>query len=227
MPNNRYDEKEAGDLHYTNWRWEYNFYREQLKIHDEWQSLVNDYPNAKAEWDKRQAAFELALIREEAYKEWRRRKPVYEQWEIIKENHDQWLALPSEQRALIPEPPEPGPAPPHPGPQPETLVLIYPGNEPQDPSNYEPENPSEPEAFKGPKATIEKDMTVTWSGPGTGDWNDPSWLTEWVDIENPIIPANRFVVNRRYEFYRDPDWGNKPQVWGEAFELEEETEEEA
>jgi hypothetical protein len=227
MPNNRYDEKEAEDLHYTNWKGEYDFYLYQLKEHDEWQSLVDDYPNAKAEWDTRQAAFELALIREEAYEEWQRRKPVYEEWETIKETHDQWLALPPEERALTPEPPHPGAAPPHPGPQPETLVRIYPGPEPEDLSDQEPDEPSEPQAFSGPAATLEKDFSVTWSGPGTGAWDDPSWLTGWTVIEHPIIPANRFVVNRRYEFYRDPDWGNKPQVWGGAFELEEETEEEA
>jgi hypothetical protein len=64
---------------------------------------------------------------------------------------------------------------------------------------------------------VSQDNVVEWAGPGTGDIDDPSWLTDWVVIDPPYDPGERRVVNIRYTCYSGTKYGSKPQVMGEAF----------
>lgn len=68
-------------------------------------------------------------------------------------------------------------------------------------------------------ATLDKDLTVVWVGPGSGDQADPSWLTAWNEITAPLVPGVRRVVNVRYESYKSLRFGTKPQLTGEGFAL--------
>lgn len=65
---------------------------------------------------------------------------------------------------------------------------------------------------------VSQDNVVVWTGPGTGDSSDPSWLTPFVEIEPPEITAECRIVNIRYTCYTGAKYGVKPQVMGEAFE---------
>lgn len=62
------------------------------------------------------------------------------------------------------------------------------------------------------------DQTWEWTGPGDPEDAD-SWKSGWYEIAPPEDPGERRVVNIRFECYRCPLFGNKPQVTGEAVEL--------
>jgi len=68
---------------------------------------------------------------------------------------------------------------------------------------------------------VSRDNVLEWTGPGTGDQDDPSWLTEWVEIDPPDAPGERRIVNIRYTCYSGTKFGVKPQVMGEALEIPE------
>jgi hypothetical protein len=83
-----------------------------------------------------------------------------------------------------------------------------------------PTIPANPEAAPTPAATIEADLTYTWGGPGdTEDPDDASWFSDWYDLAPPTESGNKRVVNVRFECYGVNDYGNKPQVTGEAYEI--------
>ena len=62
------------------------------------------------------------------------------------------------------------------------------------------------------------DQTWEWTGPGDPEDAD-TWKSGWYVIDPPEVPGTRRVVNIRFECYRSPRFGNKPQVTGEAVEL--------
>ncbi|MEI6606592.1 MAG: hypothetical protein WCP35_14890 [Verrucomicrobiota bacterium] len=68
-------------------------------------------------------------------------------------------------------------------------------------------------------SAINRDLTVTWKGPGDPD--DPqSWLaSDWRAMNPPAQPGETRLVNVRFECYHSP-YGNKPQVTGEAVDLD-------
>lgn len=94
------------------------------------------------------------------------------------------------------EPPDPLPDPPPPVPQ-----IPKPGR---------------------PSRSYVQDLTAVWTGPGTGGESDPSWFTEWNDLNPPPEPGTRRVCNIRFECYRGP-YGSKPQLTGEGVDLTEDT----
>ena len=68
--------------------------------------------------------------------------------------------------------------------------------------------------------SLETDLSVVWSGPGTGDQSNDSWYTEWFQLESPSGYGDvRRVVNVRYESYRCTRMGTRPQLFGEGYEL--------
>lgn len=53
-----------------------------------------------------------------------------------------------------------------------------------------------------PVAFRERDLTVEWAGPGTGDEEDPSWLSGgWYELAVPDFEGERRIVNIRFECY--------------------------
>ena len=74
-------------------------------------------------------------------------------------------------------------------------------------------------AISSAPATLQEDLTWEWSGPGTGDIDDPSWLSGDYFLLPPDEPGIRKIVNVRYESYRSTRIGMKPQLLGEAYEL--------
>lgn len=71
----------------------------------------------------------------------------------------------------------------------------------------------------GDPSFFSEDNVVEWTGPGTGDESDPSWLTPWVEIDPPDEPGQRRVVNIRYTCRHGAKFPALPQVMGEALEI--------
>jgi hypothetical protein len=64
------------------------------------------------------------------------------------------------------------------------------------------------------------DVEREWTGPGTGDQDDPSWLMgSPYNIPQPDIAGVRRIVNRRYYCYPNGTYGYKPQISGEGAEI--------
>jgi len=72
----------------------------------------------------------------------------------------------------------------------------------------------------GDPVFVSVDNVVEWTGPGTGASDDPSWLTDWIELDHPEEDGARRVVNLRYTCYHGTKYGVKPQVTGEALEVE-------
>ena len=72
----------------------------------------------------------------------------------------------------------------------------------------------------GQPSALNRDLTVTWEGPGNPD--DPSsWeASDWRTLNPPDQPGESRVVNIRFQCYRSPHFGNKPQITGEACDLD-------
>jgi hypothetical protein len=71
----------------------------------------------------------------------------------------------------------------------------------------------------GDPSFVSQDNVVEWTGPGTGESTDPSWLTPWVEIDPPEVPGERRVVNVRYVCRHGVKFPALPQVVGEALEI--------
>lgn len=71
---------------------------------------------------------------------------------------------------------------------------------------YEPvgwDDESIPEEDRPVRFSI-KDLTEVWSGPGTGDQDDESWLAgDWYDLEIPEELGERRVINIRCTMFSD------------------------
>ena len=83
------------------------------------------------------------------------------------------------------------------------------------PQGYDPDDSNSPQP-----SPLNRDLTATWEGPG--DLEDPqSWeASDWRTLNPPDQPGESRVVNVRFQCYRSPDFGNKPQITGEAFDLD-------
>ena len=82
------------------------------------------------------------------------------------------------------------------------------------PEGYDPDDPNSPQP-----SPVARDLTTTWSGPGTPD-DEASWLASgWRAVNPPDQPGETRVVNIRFECYTSP-YGKKPQVTGEAVDLD-------
>ena len=62
-----------------------------------------------------------------------------------------------------------------------------------------------------------EDQTIEWTGPGSGASTDPSWLTDYIDLDPPDEPGSRSVVNVRFISYTGTRFGVKPSVTGSSF----------
>jgi hypothetical protein len=72
----------------------------------------------------------------------------------------------------------------------------------------------------GEPSFFSQDNVIEWTGPGTGDQDDPSWIAgDWIEIDPPEVPGERRIVNIRYTCYAGTKFGSKPQVMGEALEI--------
>lgn len=70
----------------------------------------------------------------------------------------------------------------------------------------------------GDPVAVSTDNTWEWAGPG--DPEDPeTWKSGHYIIPIPDEPGENRPVNIRFECYRSPAFGNKPQVTGEAVDL--------
>lgn len=69
---------------------------------------------------------------------------------------------------------------------------------------------------------VSQDHTVEWTGPGTGDYDNESWLTPQIEIGQPSTEGYRSIANIRYSSYSGEKYGTKPQVGGIFVELPEE-----
>jgi len=67
---------------------------------------------------------------------------------------------------------------------------------------------------------VAADQTDEWTGPGTGDQDDPSWEFPggWHEIPLPTEEGETRVVNLRYACYRGP-YGYRPQTTGEGYDI--------
>lgn len=74
--------------------------------------------------------------------------------------------------------------------------------------------PTDPEA----EISYIQDLTWEWTGPGDPEDED-SWKSGWYEIDPPGEPGERKIVNIRYECYRSPQFGNKPQITGDAEDI--------
>ena len=71
-----------------------------------------------------------------------------------------------------------------------------------------------------PAAEISYIQDLTWEWAGPGDPEDPeSWKSGWYELDTPGEPGERKVVNVRFECYRSPQFGNKPQITGDAEDI--------
>ena len=100
------------------------------------------------------------------------------------------------------------------------LTVTFPGNYYQ--FTYDIIN--EPDGWDDPVLSVFRswhleDQTTVWTGPGSGDADDPSWLVTEVIIEPPDFIGKRRIVNRRLVCREDWGLGVLPQVWGEAVTL--------
>lgn len=68
----------------------------------------------------------------------------------------------------------------------------------------------------GPRTYLLEDQTYEWSGNAGGGTDRYSG---WYVIPTPNFNGQRRVVNVRFECYRSENYGNKPQVTGEAVTL--------
>ena len=71
----------------------------------------------------------------------------------------------------------------------------------------------------GAASAILENQTWEWTGPGDPEVED-SWVSEWFDLDPPSEEGAARVVNIRYECYRTPQFGNKPQITGEGVDFE-------
>lgn len=71
----------------------------------------------------------------------------------------------------------------------------------------------------GDPSFASQDNVIEWTGPGTGDQSDPSWLTDEIEITPLAVPGERRVVNIRYTCYSGTKYGVKPQVMGEVLDM--------
>jgi hypothetical protein len=69
----------------------------------------------------------------------------------------------------------------------------------------------------GTPPTIVSEHSVEWNGPGSGGDDDPSWLTDWIEIEAPESAGTIEVRNIAFTCYRPTLYGAKPQFTGETF----------
>jgi hypothetical protein len=74
--------------------------------------------------------------------------------------------------------------------------------------------PTDPEA----EISYVQDLTWEWTGPGDPEDAD-SWKSPWFEISTPGDPGERKVVNIRFECYRSPQYGNKPQITGDSEDI--------
>lgn len=82
------------------------------------------------------------------------------------------------------------------------------------PEDYEEGNPDSPQP-----SAVNQDMTVEWERPSDPETAD-FWIAgDWHVMNPPDQPGEKRVVNIRFQCYRSPDFGNKPQVTGESFDL--------
>jgi hypothetical protein len=60
-----------------------------------------------------------------------------------------------------------------------------------------------------------KDLTVEWSGPGTGAQSNPSWFAgDWQVLDPPAKPGTRKIVNIRYLHTKSSPYGQLPDTTG-------------
>lgn len=116
-----------------------------------------------------------------------------------------------------------------------------------DDPDYEPPNPLPdpappipqiPDPNPPPPTFVSQDNIIEWTGPGTQipdenivdgevvnqeaiDAAEDTWYTSYVEVDPPTVPGEHRVVNIRFTCYTGTKYGVKPQVMGEALELEE------
>jgi hypothetical protein len=88
----------------------------------------------------------------------------------------------------------------------------------EEPEGGWPPVPQIPDPDAPDPVVISTDQTWTWAGPGDPD-DLATWKSGWYDLPVPTAPGENRVVNIRFECYRSPQFGNKPQVTGEAYEI--------
>lgn len=65
--------------------------------------------------------------------------------------------------------------------------------------------------------SILAERSVEWTGPGSGDADDPSWFTPWIEVAAPEDPGTIEIRNIAFTCYHGDKFGAKPQFTGETF----------
>ena len=80
--------------------------------------------------------------------------------------------------------------------------------------------PQIPKPGRPLRSWFEQNVARNWTGPGTGDQDNPSWnMGAPYVIEPPSVPGVRRIVNRRFWCYPSSPYGFLPQITGEGVEL--------
>lgn len=69
----------------------------------------------------------------------------------------------------------------------------------------------------GGPSIILTDQVQEWTGPGSGESDDPSWLLPWITLDPPATAGTRRIVNIRFVCRENWYIGEVPQVTGEAY----------
>lgn len=89
----------------------------------------------------------------------------------------------------------------------------------EEPEGGWPPIPQIPKPGRPSRSFVLEDQTLEWTGPGSGEQSDPSWLTEAITLDPPADKVVRSVVNIRFICQPDSPWGTLPQVTGAAVTL--------
>lgn len=71
----------------------------------------------------------------------------------------------------------------------------------------------------GNQSFFSQNNVIEWSGPGTGSASNPSWFTQWIELDPPDDPGTLRIENIRYTCYGGQKYGVKPQLQGLPFQL--------
>ncbi len=77
--------------------------------------------------------------------------------------------------------------------------------------------PADWEEEGGTPPSIVSEHSLEWTGPGEGGDDDPSRLTDWIEIEAPESAGTIQIRNIAFTCYRPTLYGAKPQFLGESF----------
>jgi hypothetical protein len=77
--------------------------------------------------------------------------------------------------------------------------------------------PADWEEEGGTLRSIVNEQSIEWTGPGSGEPDDPSWFTDWIEVDAPTDPGSIQIRNIAFTCYHGTHHGAKPQYTGDTF----------